>query len=140
MDVVVAVLCKCLQSKVHRENTDLSLLLSALEAALSQQNCQCRVFAMMILGNYFEQDQEKMKEHVKLTKEDIQVLSTLVKCKEEMEDILSFLDQVRASEHNSDVLMSHGGLELLGKVVDCSEIEEHTQKAALLLEALLSVE
>ena len=138
MDVLLAILCKCLQSKVHREGTDLSLIHSAIEAVLSQQNCQRRIFAMMVLSNYFSQDQEDLKMSLKLTTEDVQVVSSLVKCKEETEDILLFLDQVKVIEDNSDILRSCGGLELLGKVIDYSEIEQDIGKAAILLEALLS--
>lgn len=138
MDVSLAILHKCLQNKVHREGTDLSLIRSAIGSVLSQHNSQRRIFAMMVFSSYFSQDQEDLKLSLQLKKEDVQVLSSLVQYEEETEDILSFLDQVKAVEDNSNVLRSYGGLELLGKVVDFSEIEQDIGKAATLLEALLS--
>lgn len=138
MDVSLAILHKCLQNKVHREGMDLSLIRSAIGSVLSQHNSQRRIFAMMVFSSYFSQDQEDLKLSLQLKKEDVQVLSSLVQYEEETEDILSFLDQVKAVEDNSNVLRSYGGLELLGKVVDFSEIEQDIGKAATLLEALLS--
>ena len=138
IDVVLSILCKCLQSKVHQESIEFSLIQGAVKTALSQQNCQRRIFAMMALSNYLDRDEENVVEYIKLTKEDVKAIDTLVKCKEETEDILLFLDQVRAVECNSYILCSCGGLDILSKVIDITEIEKDTEKAALLLEALLS--
>ena len=140
MDVVLSILCKCLQSKVQRENTDLSLIQSTVQSALTQQNSQCRIFAMMVLSNYLDEDQESVMKCAKLTKEDVQAISTLVQCREETEDILLFLDQIRVIEDNSNALRSFGGLEVLARVIDYSEIEQDIAKAAMLLEELLSEE
>lgn len=134
-DVALSILCKCLKSQVQRESTDLPLVLTAVETALSRPACQGRIFAMMSLCNY--RDQDAVKKHVKLTGEDIQVISQLVKFTEETEDVLLFLDQVRLFEGNSHALRSCGGLELLSKVVDFSVIEKDIEKAAMLLEILL---
>ena len=136
-DILLSILCKCLQSKVQRENTDLSLIQSVVETFLSQNGTQCRIFAMIILSYYLDQGQENVMEYVKLTEEDVQIINKIVKCEEETGDILSFLDQVRSIEINSHVLHSFGGLELLGKVIDSSENDEDIEKAAMILEALL---
>ncbi len=136
MDIVLSIVCKCLQSEVHRKHTDLSLLQSVVKTPLSQQNSQCRIFAMMILSNYLNHDQETVENsYLKLTKEDIKSISGLVG---EGEDILSFLDTVRAIEDNSNTLCTYGGLELLGKVIEDSEIVQDIERAAVLLQALLS--
>ena len=140
IDVLLSLLCKCLQNKVHKDNTDLSLIQSAVKTALSQQSSQSRVFAMMVLSCYSDQDQESVKDDLKLTKEDIQVIHTLAQCKEIIQDILTFLDLVRGTEDNLCTLRSHGGIDLLGSVIDMSEVEEDVEKAALLLETLLSEE
>lgn len=124
--------------EAHRENTDFTLILSVMEKPLSQHNSQSRILAMMVLSNYLSQNQEDLKQCLKLTKGDVQVIGTLVKYKQETNDILSFLDQMRAIEENSSALCSHGALELLGNVIDSSEIEEDIKRAALLLEALLN--
>ena len=122
--------------EIHRENTDLTLIQSVVEKPLSQHNSQSRIFAMMVLSNYLSKNQGNLKQCLKLTKEDIQLVGTLVK--QETNDILSFLDQIRAVENNSSTLCLYGGLELLGNIIDSSEVEEDIKKAALLLEALLS--
>ena len=135
-DVLLSLLCKCLQNKVHKDNTDLSLIQSAVKTALSQQSSQSRVFAMMVLSCY--SDQDSVKDDLKLTKEDIQVIRTLAHREETIRDILTFLDIVKGIEDNLYTLRSHGGIDLLGSVIDMSEVEEDVEEAALLLEALLN--
>ena len=139
IDVLLSMLYKCLQSKMHKENTDLSLIQSAVKTALTQQTCQCRIFALMVLSCYLDQDEENLKNAIKLTKRDMEVISTLMQCKENVDDILTFLDLVKVLEDNLRTLQSHGGPDLLAHVIDSSETED-ISKAALLLEALLSEE
>ena len=137
MDVVLAILHKCLQQEVYRENSDLTLIFPAIEIFLTRTG-QCRIFAKMVLSNYFKHEKEKVREHLILTEEDIQAISVFVKCQEETEDILLFLAEVKEVDGNSHALLSFGGLDLLAKVIDSSEREEDIDKAAILLEALLS--
>ena len=137
MNVMLAVLHKCLQQEVYRKNSDLTLILAAIKIFLTR-NCPCRIFAKMVLSSYLKQEEEKVRKYLTLTEEDVQAISVFVKCQEETEDILLFLAEVKEVEDNSHALLSFGGLELLAKVIDSSERKEDIDKAAILLEALLS--
>ena len=142
MDATILLFYKLLQHAICRESTDLSLIQSVMEPALSMQNSLSRIYAMMILSSYMEENPEEVKKQMKLTKEDIEVISILANCEKEICDVLSFLEQAIAIEHNSHEIRSFGGLELLGKAIKIFETEDDsiTTKAALFLDILLREE